>query len=58
VWATEEQVPSLIVHLDSTSPFMRGGALDALGTTKDSRGIEPIARFLPVLVWTRMPCVR
>jgi HEAT repeat protein len=46
VWATTEQVPSLLKALDSTNPFIRDGALAALVRLKEPRAAEPVAKML------------
>jgi HEAT repeat protein len=46
VWATRAQVPSLLKALDDASPFVRQGAVVALGPLKDERAVVPVAKFL------------
>jgi HEAT repeat protein len=46
VWATAEQVPSLLKALNSTNPFIRDGALTALVRLKEPRAAEPVAKML------------
>ncbi|HEY7158237.1 MAG TPA: GIDE domain-containing protein [Gemmataceae bacterium] len=46
VWATAEQVPSLLKALDSTNPFIRDGSLAALVRLKEPRAAEPVAKML------------
>jgi HEAT repeat protein len=47
VWATKDQVPSLLKALDDPSTHVRRGAIEALGTVQDKRGVAPVAGFLP-----------
>ena len=47
VWATKEQVPSLLKALDDPSTFVRRGAVEALGPIQDKRAVAPVAAFLP-----------
>src|SRR5262249_34609845 len=46
VWATAEQVPSLLKALDSTNPFIRDDAVAALVRLKEPRAAEPAAKML------------
>jgi RNA polymerase sigma factor (sigma-70 family) len=46
VWATKDQVPSLLKALDDPSTFVRRGAMEALGPLQDSRAVAPVAKFL------------
>lgn len=46
VWATAEQVPSLLKALDSPSPFICGDAMAALVRLKEPRAVEPMAKML------------
>jgi RNA polymerase sigma factor (sigma-70 family) len=46
VWATKEQVPSLLKALDDPSTFVRRGGIEVLGTLQDKRAVAPVAVFL------------
>jgi HEAT repeat protein len=46
VWATREQVPSLLKALDDPNVYVRRGAVQALGPLKDERAVVPVAKFL------------
>jgi HEAT repeat protein len=47
VWATKDQVPSLLKALDDPNIHVRRGAIEALGPVRDQRGVAPVAAFLP-----------
>jgi HEAT repeat protein len=47
VWATKDQVPSLLKALDDPSTFVHRGAAEALGPLQDKRAVVPVAAFLP-----------
>jgi HEAT repeat protein len=47
VWATKDQVPSLLKALDDPNTFVRRGAIEALGPLQDKRAVAPVAAFLP-----------
>jgi hypothetical protein len=42
VWGSKENVPALMVCLESQDPFTRNEALDALAVFPDERAIEPV----------------
>jgi HEAT repeat protein len=46
VWATRDQMASLIAALDSDDPFIREAMYEALGTLQDPRGVAPVAKAL------------
>jgi HEAT repeat protein len=46
VWATAEQVPSLLKALDSTNAILRNWALSTLARLKEPRAVEPVAKML------------
>jgi RNA polymerase sigma factor (sigma-70 family) len=46
VWATKDQVPSLLKALDDPNTFVRRGAIEALAPLQDKRAVAPVAKFL------------
>ena len=46
VWATRDQVQTLLDALDHESGTVRQSALEALGNLKDERAVKPVARRL------------
>jgi HEAT repeat protein len=46
VWATKEQVPSLLKALDDPVVHVRRGSIEALGPLQDKRAVGPVAAFL------------
>jgi HEAT repeat protein/lysophospholipase L1-like esterase len=46
VWATRDQVPSLVAALEDMNPFLRDAMYEALGKLQDPRAVAPVAKAL------------
>src|SRR5262249_27837431 len=47
LWATREQLESLLKALDDPNTYVRRGAIEALVPLKEKRAVSPVAAFLP-----------